>query len=283
MQTIAGIRPGSPRPCVGVTPDLEISPSGRLVVSCAAAYLDAVHAAGADPVVLAPIPELAASHAEQFDAFVFTGGNDPAMEVFGKATHPAATLVHPRRQQYELTLLNALRDLAPERPVLGICLGMQMMSLHAGGDLDQHLPDTLPSHARHKNATHPVLAAHGSARRLLPALSLQPEGPHISSRGSGESAMPIPGRCAPVTSLPEAVLVVPECEPRAFEVQSNHHQAVRDSGALLVLARSDDGVIEAVGDPNRPFYLGVQWHPERTGAPTLGQQLFDSLVAASRR
>jgi len=241
-----GSRKSRSGPLVAVTPDIETAPSGRLVETCPLAYFDAIQHAGAIPVVPAPIPELAAAHARLFDAFVFTGGNDPAMEDFGKPTHPAATLVHPRRQQYELALLNALRDLEPRRPVLGICLGMQMMTLHAGGDINQHLPDTLPTHSQHKNAVHPVLAAHETTPRWLPAL----------------------------TPLLPAEL------RSALTVQSNHHQAVSDPGTLLVLARSDDGVIEGVGDPGRPFYLGVQWHPERTKSADLGAGVFEALVRA---
>ncbi len=231
-----------PLPLIGITADLETLASGRLAAMCAVAYIDAVHSAGGVPLVLPPVPDLAAEHARLCDAFVFTGGNDPAMEAFGKPTHPAATLVHPRRQQYETLLLTALRDQEPGRPVLGICLGMQMMALHAGGNMNQHLPDTLASHAMHKNAQHTVNASHAAAARWLPAIA--------------------------------------DGEPARSPVQSNHHQAVSDAGSLLVIARSEDGVIEAVGDPGRPFYLGVQWHPERTGAPGLGSRLFETLVKA---
>lgn len=61
-------------------------------------------------------------------------------------------------------------------------------------------------------------------------------------------------------------------------VHSMHKQALADAGGLRVMARSEDGVIEAVGDPGKPFYIGVQWHPERTGEAGLGQALFDALV-----
>jgi putative glutamine amidotransferase len=47
------------------------------------------------------------------------------------------------------------------------------------------------------------------------------------------------------------------------------------------VARAADGVIEAVRNEGRPFYLGVQWHPERTGDERLGAGLFRELVAAS--
>lgn len=66
----------------------------------------------------------------------------------------------------------------------------------------------------------------------------------------------------------------------AGEVHSKHRQAIAEAGSLEVLARAHDGVIEAIGDPGRRFYLGVQWHPERTESGGLGQALFDALVGA---
>lgn len=65
-------------------------------------------------------------------------------------------------------------------------------------------------------------------------------------------------------------------------VLSHHRQAVRDPGALKVAGRSDDGVIECVIDPSRAFYVGVQWHPERTADAALGAGLLEALVQAAR-
>lgn len=64
-------------------------------------------------------------------------------------------------------------------------------------------------------------------------------------------------------------------------VISSHHQAVRHAGSLRVVAEAPDGVVEAIADATRPFYLGVQWHPERTDDQRLGQGLFDRLVEAA--
>jgi len=73
-------------------------------------------------------------------------------------------------------------------------------------------------------------------------------------------------------------------------VASFHRQAVRDAGRLCVVARADDGVIEAVrnqdGDrsgkrSHQCFQLGVQWHPERTADAALGDGLFTRLVRAA--
>ena len=63
-------------------------------------------------------------------------------------------------------------------------------------------------------------------------------------------------------------------------VQSHHRQAIAAPGSLRVVATAADGVIEAIDDPARPFYLGVQWHPERTSGGPLGPDLFRRLVDA---
>jgi putative glutamine amidotransferase len=65
-------------------------------------------------------------------------------------------------------------------------------------------------------------------------------------------------------------------------VHSMHRQAIASPGSLAVIAEAPDGVVEAIGDPDAPFYLGVQWHPERTEHPSLGQRLFDELVRTAR-
>ena len=49
-----------------------------------------------------------------------------------------------------------------------------------------------------------------------------------------------------------------------------------------MIGHSDDGVIEAVRDPQRPFFLGVQWHPERTSDAVMGVGIIRKLVDAAR-
>jgi gamma-glutamyl-gamma-aminobutyrate hydrolase PuuD len=219
---------------VGITTDLVTSENGRVKADCSLAYAQKVAAAGGSPILLPPIPSLAPSHVQVCDAFIFTGGDDPRTEPFGAPTHKEARPVHPQRQEYETLLLQLLAK--RETPVLGVCLGMQMMSLVAGGSLDQQLAGTLATAAQHKG-THQIV--------------------------------PVAGAHKPFAIAPGSAL-------------SHHHQAVKHPGNLTIVARSDDGLIEAVADPNRPFYLGVQWHPERTEDRALGQELFTALVAAAR-
>lgn len=225
-------RPRRP-PLVGISCDMD---SQR--VSLSRAYIAAVSAAGGIPILLCPVPgpgdpvvETARRHADLCDAFILSGGDDPATEDYGVPTHPKANRVHPDRQRYEEGLLEILADEHPDKPVLGICLGMQMMALLAGGTLNQHMPDDTVSAADH---------ADGAVHEI---------------RSIGDNSLALEGK-----------------------VTSRHHQAVRDAGKLEVVAEAHDGIIEAIEDPERRFYLGVQWHPERTTLDVLGAALFRALV-----
>jgi putative glutamine amidotransferase len=67
-------------------------------------------------------------------------------------------------------------------------------------------------------------------------------------------------------------------------VNSSHHQSVGRAGrGLKIVARSDDGVVEAVESKSaKRFLVGVQWHPERLGKGPAGWGLFEALVEAAR-
>jgi len=217
-------------PIIGITTDFDGEKQ-----SIRAGYARMVAEAGGLPVLLPVEPDLAECFAATLDGFVLSGGDDPNMEEWNIPTHPKATRIHRRRQAFELALLRAL-DARPDKPVLGVCLGMQLMALHAGGGIDQHLPESDPPAAgRHWNgAEH---AIHGDL-------------------GWGQI---------------EGV------------VHSHHRQAIVDPGRLEVAARAEDGMIEAVADAGRAFYLGVQWHPERTEYESLGAELFRRLVLVAQR
>lgn len=219
--------PTSPKPVVGITTDVRTIESLERRVG-SANYANAVNRAGGVPIFMDTDPALIPQYRRLCDAFVLTGGDDPLMEPWGIETHPASIRVHQKRQAFELELLNQIGS----TPTLGVCLGMQYMALHAGGTLDQHMPETIDSAGQHWDQDHPVQPAHGSGLQGI--------------------------------------------------VHSKHRQAITDPGSLQVIARSHDGVIEAIQDPERPFYIGVQWHPERTADDPLGIDLFKRLLDAAR-
>ena len=233
-------------PVIGISVDLIRPPSDGPGTATDAlpryqssiGYSNAIAACGATPILLPDQINHIETYLQLCDGFILSGGGDPDTAPFGEPVHERAVLIDPDRQRFELALLDALDNTS--HPVLGVCLGMQLMALRHGGRLHQHLPDApaplCRTADRHADAPHPI-------RCIV----------------DGHPYLPADGT-----------------------VQSHHHQAVAEPGRMRTIALSDDGVIEAIDlpDTNR-FYLGVQWHPERTEAPALGRHLIAHLITAS--
>src|SRR5437764_506670 len=135
-----------------------------------------------------------------------------------------ATRVRPQRDRAEILLLRAATDRG--LPLLGICRGMQLMAVAYGVRLHQHLPDVLGHHG-HRPVSGPKFGWHPV--ELVP----------------GSRAQAILGDRVTVNSF--------------------HHQGVQDPGRLQATGWCpEDKLIEVVEDPDLPFALGVQWHPEDT-------------------
>ncbi len=145
------------RPVIGITADAD----DRFYKS-ARAYSLMIAQAGGTPIVLPHHLDCLDEYLALCAGFVFSGGDDPRMEPFGRATHPLATPLDSDRQAFEVALLERLPR---QQPALGVCLGMQLMALVAGGDLHQRLPETLPTHEKHwGHRMHAVSGAIGSGQ-----------------------------------------------------------------------------------------------------------------------
>jgi putative glutamine amidotransferase len=107
-----------------------------------APYSAAVRAAGGLPVLL-PFDIDPADYVEHLDGVVLTGGADIEPARYGDTTDPSRSDAEPERDAYEVALASA----AMERslPLLGICRGLQLVNVIAGGTLHQHVPE----HARY--------------------------------------------------------------------------------------------------------------------------------------
>jgi putative glutamine amidotransferase len=183
-------------------------------------YVAAITEAGGRAVLLPP-DDHDTDVLRALDGLVLGGGADISPELYGAEREPLTDPAHDR-DVAELSLARAA--LERDFPVLGVCRGMQVLAVAAGGRLHQHLPDVL-GHEKHRPA---------------PAVY-------------GEHDV----RLAPDTRI--AAVMGDD-----LGVHCYHHQGVADPGSLTVTGRSEDGLPEALEDPSRRFVLGVQWHPEVT-------------------
>ncbi|MEI6273914.1 MAG: gamma-glutamyl-gamma-aminobutyrate hydrolase family protein, partial [Phycisphaerae bacterium] len=149
------------RPIIGISCNVK-EENGKTFFIVHSAYVNSVKEAGGVPFLIPHIPELAADALDALDGVLLTGGDDIDMRDFGQALHAKADLMPPLRQRGEFALLRAL-DQRPTLPVLGICLGMQLMGVHNGCPLIQHLHDVIPNGDRHVgNKIHSITGSIGA-------------------------------------------------------------------------------------------------------------------------
>lgn len=192
-------------------------------------YVQSVSKAGGLPFLIPldfPMEDLSVIR-ETCDGLLLTGGGDVETKRYHGKEHPSVSGVWPIRDEIE-SRLYALA-LETDWPVFGICRGVQIMNVAAGGKLYSDIPDQVPN-ARY-NHQQPV----GTPRDAL-VHSVKIEQGTLLHRIIGKDSVP---------------------------VNSFHHQAVSVPGeGMKVSAVSEDGIIEALENSSYPFVLGVQWHPE---------------------
>jgi putative glutamine amidotransferase len=192
-----------------------------------AAYADAVIRAGGLPLVLPYVDDRGCvdAYLDRVSGLVVTGGAfDVSPELYGEKAREGLGPLKESRTTFESALLRGALDRGV--PVLGICGGMQLLNVVAGGTLIQDIAGEVPHAANHEQKhdrtqpQHPVDVKDGT---LLADLL-----------GKGQ-----------------------------LMVNSTHHQAVKTPGkGVVVSAVATDGVIEAIELPSHSFAIGVQWHPE---------------------
>src|SRR5919107_273578 len=139
--------PETTRPLVGLTTYREEAAWGvwrQRADLLHAEYADAIVAAGGVPVLLPPASgseDSARSVVARIDALVVSGGADVDPARYGEEPHERTTGWREDRDAWELALLSAAEEV--DLPVLGVCRGMQLMAVAAGGALDQHTPDVV--------------------------------------------------------------------------------------------------------------------------------------------
>lgn len=185
-------------------------------------YAASVEATGAVPLLLPPVGQVGAADAvvARLDALVISGGADIDPARYGADPHPRTAGWREDRDAWEVALLDAAEAIG--LPVLGICRGMQLMAVHAGGHLHQHTPDVV-DHDEHS-----------------------PGGDEF-----GEIE---------VTTVPGSRVAALVGE--RLTVSCHHHQSVLEHPGYHAAAHAADGTVEAIESADDRFWVAVQWHPE---------------------
>ena len=219
------------RPVIGICAALERarwSHWDQQAVLLPRSYVDAVQRAGGLALLIPPDEVLERDPDEVLDVIdglVLAGGADIDPASYGEEAHPETGGTVPARDASEIAL--ARRAMERDIPLLGICRGMQLMNVAAGGTLRQHLPEEFGHHEHRRVA--------GSFDGADHDVRLQPGS--LAARTAGEEL---------------------------HGTKSHHHQGVREVGEGLEVTgwSTIDDLPEALESPAERFALGVQWHPE---------------------
>ncbi|HEY5822369.1 MAG TPA: gamma-glutamyl-gamma-aminobutyrate hydrolase family protein [Propionibacteriaceae bacterium] len=239
MTSTAGER--GRRPLIGLTTYREVASWGvweQPADLLPAVYARCVEAAGGIAVLLPPQYDVADGLVARLDGLVVSGGADVDPARYGDQPHPLTGGLRPDRDGWELALLAAAEQ--AELPTLGICRGMQLMAVHGGGALQQHVPDVV-GHDEHSPGGDAFgwiaidTVAESRVRRMV--------GDHV-------------------------------------QVSCHHHQSVVSHPGFVASARAADGTVEAIENPDRPFWLAVQWHPENGDDYALFRGLIEAATSS---
>ena len=183
----------------------------------------------------------------RLDGLLISGGNfDIHPSYYNEKPIKQIGAIKEERTEFELEMTQLA--LKQDLPLLGICGGAQAINVVLGGSLYQDIATQAPHADQHEQGAKKEIGGHKV----------------IIARG---------------TRL-EKIL-----RRRSLEVNTTHHQAVKEIGkGLVVNATAEDGLIEGIESPRHSFVLGVQWHPEVLAPRSSSQRrVFSAFVRACRR
>lgn len=186
--------------------------------------IQAITKSGGIPIILPSIdPADAESYIDLFDGVLMLGGFDVDPTFYNEEPHYELGETYRKRDLFEIALLKA--SIKAGKAVMGICRGMQVINVALGGTLYQDLSEDPEAKLKHTQL----------APGNLPTHHVNVDQSSLLQNLTGE-------RCY---------------------VNSRHHQAIHQvASGLQVVARADDGVVEAVESKSSNQILAVQWHPE---------------------
>lgn len=191
-------------------------------------YVKAVELAGGTPLIVPIVDEIESiwEFVKSLDGIVFTGGSDIDPYYYGENPNKKLGNINPFRNQHEVELCKrVLYD--TEIPILGICRGLQLINITAGGSLYQDLESQREGGFSHRLSNFP---------KFYPSHQVEIQGESKLGKIFGKEKM---------------------------GVNSFHHQAIKDLGkGLIASMKAEDGLIEGVELEGDRYVVAVQWHPE---------------------
>ncbi|MCC3145514.1 gamma-glutamyl-gamma-aminobutyrate hydrolase family protein [Halanaerobium sp. Z-7514] len=166
----------------------------------------------------------------EVDGVVLPGGSDIDPALYDSYPQKNLGKISPERDRWELKILRLAME--AKKPILGVCRGFQLINIYYGGSLK-------------------VDVCGNNVESKIPHMALMVPKYYKTHKLKIKSG----SRLAEIFGKED------------IAVNSYHHQAVKEVGqGLIVSGVAPDGVVEAVEDPNYPYLLGVQWHPEMMAA-----------------
>ncbi len=209
-------------------------------------YTNGIIRAGGVPLILpySDNEEVFTQALEMCDGCLITGGQDISPSIYGEEKKFDSVATCQLRDRLETILLDKAIEL--DKPLLGICRGLQFMNAALGGTLYQDIPSEFESNLIHLRLAPDEPAMH--------EVIIEPD--------------------TPLENL---------LNERSITVNSYHHQAIKELSPIMKrMARSFDGLTEAAYLPLKKFIWGIQWHPEMTGSTDKNSELiFKNLVVHS--
>ena len=217
------------KPVIGITGNY-----GELTCKLAEGYYKSVVRAGGVPVIIPPLSDTSViiNTLEHLDGLILSGGADYDPHYAGEEPCPLLGTINEERDLPELFITQLAYN--RQLPILGICRGIQTLAMVLGGHVRQDISDIWQHNHSQEEARH--VATHSVTVEKDSLLYNIYSGSKLFTLHSSLFTL---------------------------EVNSFHHQAVDDAGPRFrVIARSDDGIIEAMESTEYKSILGVQWHPE---------------------
>ena len=236
-----------PRPLIGIC--MRPADANPNHASVDVRYVKRVEAAGGNVVMLPYGFEAAAEAANiiaRIDGLLLTGGGDISPDAFGGSPYAercvaAISLMSADRDVFEWAAARAA--VAADLPTLGICRGLQVMTVTTGGHLVRDISELGNGAIDHQQIDSPNQIVHEV-------------------------------KIKPGTQLARILGV------ETLGVNSLHHQAIAEPPETgRINAWATDGTAEGIEFPDKAFFVGVQWHPEILGNTP---QLFEAFVDAAR-